>query len=178
VPEPLQAEAGQLLAQLHVDQAQQRVRLETLETELPAGDLRRGQTVFQSAKAMCALCHAVGYLGGRLGPDLSAIGPARSERDLLEAIVFPSASFVRSYEPMIVRLKGGEEVLGILRSENPEMLTLATGPATERRIERASVAEMLPGTTSLMPPGMDQVLTRQELADLLAFLKGPKSVSR
>lgn len=175
LPGELQPEAEQLLAQLNLDNAQQRSRLEALAAELPPGDLRRGQTVFQSTKATCALCHAVGYLGGRLGPDLSAIGPARSERDLLEAIVFPSASFVRSYEPMIVRTTSGEEVLGILRGENSDVLTLATGPATEQRIERTNVAEMRPGTTSLMPPGMDQILTRQELADLLAFLKGPKT---
>jgi len=66
--------------------------------ELPGGDVRRGQLIFNNPKFACISCHSVGYRGGHLGPDLTSVGTIRTERDLLESIVYPSASFVRSYE--------------------------------------------------------------------------------
>jgi hypothetical protein len=45
----------------------------------------------------------------------------------------------------------------------------------ETRIPRRDIADMQPGTVSLMPPGFDEQLSRQELADLLAFLKATRS---
>jgi putative heme-binding domain-containing protein len=173
-PAPLQPQAEQLLTRLNVDTAGQKAHLDQLASELPPGDLRRGQLVFNSAAAACLLCHSVGDQGGKFGPDLTSIGQARSERDLLEAIVFPSASFVRSFEPVVARARSGEETVGILRNENSESVTLSTGPGAEQRIARADLAEIVPGTVSLMPPGLDQVLTRQQLADLLAFLKATR----
>ena len=59
-------------------------KIEELLTLLPSGDIKRGQLVFNSQKAACASCHAIGYLGGTVGPDLTHIGKIRSERDLLE----------------------------------------------------------------------------------------------
>jgi putative heme-binding domain-containing protein len=173
-PAPLQPQAEQLLTRLNVDTAGQKAHLDQLASELPPGDLRRGQLVFNSAAAACLLCHSVGDQGGKFGPDLTSIGQARSERDLLEAIVFPSASFVRSFEPVVARARSGEETVGILRNENSESVTLSTGPGADQRIARADLAEIVPGTVSLMPPGLDQVLTRQQLADLLAFLKATR----
>ncbi len=171
-PAALKAESDALLAKLQADTAAQGARLEAISGELPPGDLRRGQAVFNTAKAACNSCHSLGYLGAKFGPDLTSIGKVRSERDLLEAIVFPSASFVRSYEPTLVRSAKGEMLLGILRGENSESLTLATGPGLEMRLPRTEVAELQPGPVSLMPQGYDQILTRQELSDVIAFLKG------
>jgi putative heme-binding domain-containing protein len=136
--------------------------------------MRRGQSVFNSQKAACASCHAIGYLGGKVGPDLTNIGQVRTERDLLEAILYPSASFVRSYEPMIVGTRGGDEFSGVLRRDAPDEVVLATGPDTEVRVARNEITEMRPGAVSVMPGGLDQQLSRQELADLLAFLRATR----
>jgi putative heme-binding domain-containing protein len=173
-PASLQPQAEALLAKLNLDTAAQKQRLDTIIAELPEGDLHRGREVFNSAKAACVVCHSMGSLGSNFGPDLTAVGQARSARDLLESIVFPSASFVRSFEPVTVQTKAGSEIYGILRSETDDALTIGLAPGTDQRIPRAEVAEMTPGTVSLMPPGIDQVLTRQELADLLSFLKATK----
>ena len=118
--------------------------------------------------------HAIGYLGGKVGPDLTTIGQICTERDLLEAIVYPSASFVRSYEPMVVVTRSGEDYSGVLRRDSPEEVLLVTGPEAEVRIARADITEMRPGAVSVMPGGLDEQLSRQELADLVAFLKGTK----
>ncbi|HYV29886.1 MAG TPA: dehydrogenase, partial [Candidatus Binatia bacterium] len=173
-PATVQQEGEELLSKLNADAARQRAHLEELLGQIHAGDVRRGQAIFNSAKAACSACHAIGYLGGQVGPDLTSIGQVRTERDLLEAIVYPSASFVRSYEPMVVVTKAGEEQSGVLRKDGPDEVVLATGPDTEVRIARAEIAEMRPGTVSVMPQGLDEQLSRQELADLVAFLKNTK----
>ena len=156
------------------DAPSQHARLEQLLAQLPTGDVRRGQALFNSSATACSACHAIGYLGGNLGPDLTRIGQVRTERDLLEAIVFPSASFVRSYEPVVVLTRSGDQFSGVLRKDAPDEVLLGTGPGAETRIARAEIAELRPGSISVMPEGLDQQLSRQELSDLLAFLKATR----
>ena len=173
-PETVQQQGKELLALLQVDTEKQRAHLEELLASLQKGDIRRGQAIFNSQKAACSSCHAMGYLGGHVGPDLTTIGQIRTERDLLESIVYPSASFVRSYEPYIVRTKSDEDYNGVLRKDTPDEVVLATGPTTEVRIARSDIADMRPGTVSVMPAGLEQQLSKQDLADLVAFLKATK----
>jgi putative heme-binding domain-containing protein len=164
-------EAEGLYAALDADAAGQRAKLEKLLGTVGKGDVRRGQAVFNGAKAACSSCHAVGYLGGKVGPDLTRIGAIRTERDLLESIVFPSASFVRGYEPVVVTTMAGRVVNGVLRKDAPDEIVLATGPTEEARIARTDIEDVQPSKVSVMPAGLDQQLTLRELADLVAFLK-------
>jgi putative heme-binding domain-containing protein len=163
-----------LLVRLNVDLEKQKAHLDEMLASLPAGDIRRGQAVFNSPKTACLTCHAIGYVGGQVGPDLTNIGQARTERDLLESVIYPSASFVRSYEPMIVVTKSGDEYSGVVRRDAPDEVLLATGLNTEMRIARPEIGEMRPGAVSIMPAGLDEQLSRQELADLVTFLKATK----
>jgi putative heme-binding domain-containing protein len=167
----VQKQAEALYARLNVDAARQKAQLEQLLTTLSAGDIRRGQLIFHSEKAACYSCHAIGYRGGNVGPDLTKIGSVRTERDLLEAIVLPSASFVRSFEPIAVAMQDGKVYNGLIRGETADELILATGVNQEARIARREIDELRPSTVSVMPAGLDQQLTPQELADLVAFLK-------
>ena len=173
-PPAVQAQAEKLYALLEVGLVEQRAKLEELLASLPEGDLRRGQAVFNGKKAACSSCHAIGYLGGRLGPDLTRIGQVRQPRDLLEAIVFPSASLVRSFEPLVVVTEDGRTFMGLLREDGADEVVLAKGPTEEFRIARDNIEEMRPGTISIMPQGLDQQLTPQDLADLVAFLRACK----
>lgn len=163
-------EARELFKRRREDDDERRQKIDGLLASLPEGDVRRGQKVFNGEKAACSTCHAIGYLGGHVGPDLTRIGQIRSRRDLLEALVYPSSSFVRSYEPTTVITKRGEVHSGILRLESDEEVVLVTGAQTEVRLPVAEVAETSPGETSIMPSGLTEQLTPQELADLLAFL--------
>jgi putative membrane-bound dehydrogenase-like protein len=167
-------EAEALYSRLNVDAVKQKARLEQLMAALSAGDVRRGQLIFHSEKAACYSCHAIGYRGGNVGPDLTRIGAVRAGRDLLEAIVFPSASFVRSFEPIAVATTDGKVINGLIRGETADLLILATGVNQEARISRRDIEEMRPSTVSVMPAGLDQQLTPQELADLVAFLTACK----
>lgn len=173
-PETVRRRAAELLKSLNIDPAGQKARLDQMLPTLQGGDVRRGQAVFNGTKAACSTCHTIGYLGGKLGPDLTKIGQIRNEYDLLEAVVYPSASFVRSYEPMVVVTRSGERFGGVLKKDADDEVVLATGATDEEHIARAEVAEMRPGTVSVMPSGLDEQLSSQELADLLAFLKAAR----
>jgi putative heme-binding domain-containing protein len=173
-PATVQEQGQELLALVNVDAAKQGAHIDDLLKELKDGDVRRGQAIFNSQKAACFSCHTVGYLGGKIGPDLTSIGQVRTERDLLESVIYPSASFVRSYEPYIIMTKTDETFSGVLKKDAADEVVLATGPGAEVRIARADITEMRPGTVSVMPAGLEQQMTKQELADLLAFLKSTK----
>lgn len=163
--------ADELQKQARLDNSERAKELDERLASLPAGDIRRGQLVFNSAKANCASCHSIGYLGGKLGPDLTRIGSIRNQRDLAEAILFPSASFVRSYEPYMVLTTRGESISGLLRKNAADEVVLAKDAKTEVRIPREEIEELLPGRVSIMPDGIVRQLTDQEFADLLAFLR-------
>jgi putative heme-binding domain-containing protein len=173
-PEPVRQKAEELAATLNADAAREGAHVDELLAELKEGDIRRGQAVFNGPKAACSSCHTMGYVGGKVGPDLTSIGQARTERDLLESIVYPSASFVRSYEPYVIQTRSDETFSGVLKKDATDEVILATGPANDVRIARADISDMRPGTMSVMPGGLEQQLTKQELADLLAFLKSTK----
>jgi putative membrane-bound dehydrogenase-like protein len=169
-PAPVKPAVNGLLAKLHQTQAERLKRLQAMESRIATGDIERGRVLFYG-KAICYTCHKVGSEGGDLGPDLTSIQRDRSAHDLLEAIVYPSVSFVREYETYHIKTKT-DEYTGIIRQETPTLLVLGTAPQTSVRIPRKDIVSMTLGNTSLMPQGLDQLLTEQEMADLMTFLLG------
>ena len=164
--------AGQALRkQLNASLEEQTLLLEKTLSTLPQGDLRRGHEVFMSRKAACNTCHKLGYGGGTLGPDLTSIGKARNRRDLLEAILFPSSSIVRGYEPVVVELAEGRVVGGIITGESSGEIILTVDATKQLHIDRTDIAQILPSAVSPMPNGIATILSPQELADLLTFLE-------
>ena len=170
-PASVQQQAEALYAAINVEAAKQKERLDEMVGQVGQGDIRRGQLVFANSKAACVACHAIGYKGGNIGPDLSRIGKIRTERDLLESLLFPSVSFVRSYEPVLIVTHAGKQVSGLIRRETPDEIILATGAKEEARVLRADIEEIRPGAVSVMPAGLETQFTREQLLDLIAFLK-------
>lgn len=170
----LRTRSESLLRALNAELGKQQARLEDLLAQTKGGDIGRGQAVFNNQKTACMVCHSIGYVGGKTGPDLTRIGGIRTERDLLEAVVFPSASFVRSYEPIVVLTTTGQTHNGLIKKDNADELVLVTGPNQEVRIARADIEEIRPSQVSIMPSGLDQQLSVRDLADLIAFLKACK----
>jgi putative membrane-bound dehydrogenase-like protein len=168
-PKEIRDASQPLLDQFSADAAKQAARLDGLLAALPTGDLRRGQAVFQ--RAGCIACHRIGYAGGTLGPDVTKLGKVRTSRDLLEAIVFPSASIVRGYEPYVVTTKANETFTGTLAKDERDEIILNIAPQIRQRIARDAIAQMNPINISLMPQGFGELLNAQDLADLLAFLQ-------
>jgi len=169
-PEAVRTAAQPILAKIGAQQAERIKRLAEMESLLTGGDVGRGRAVFYGQKSQCATCHAVGREGGTLGPDLTAIGSIRSGRDILEAIVFPSASFVPGYEPVRVETKH-EVVTGNIGREDAGAVVVRLNAALEQRIPRADIKSLTPGAISVMPEGLIAALSKDELRDLLAFLQ-------
>jgi putative membrane-bound dehydrogenase-like protein len=173
-PPAVKTSAEKLYAELAEARKGETERLDKALKEMKPGDVRRGQLVFNSSKTNCIACHKVGYVGGTAGPDLTRIGGIRTERDLLESILFPSASFVRSYEPYRVVTKDDRTLNGVLKKDAPDEIVIVVAADKEERIARADIESISPSTVSLMPAGLEQQLSQQDIADLLAFLKACK----
>ncbi len=173
-PEPGLSEANKLLAELEQQAKEQAGRLAELEKSISGGDASRGQEVFYSAKAVCSTCHRVQMRGGQVGPDLSQIGRIRTERDLLESILYPSASLARDFESYTVATKDGESVSGIIQKETSDMLQLAGSTGQPMMIPRNTIASISPSSISIMPQGLEQALSKEELKDLVAYLRSLK----
>ncbi len=174
-PSGVRREARPLLIQVEKEKESRAERLKELEPLLTAGgDVGRGRNVFFGKKGACSSCHTIGIEGGHVGPDLTAVGSVRSGIDILEAIVFPSASFVPGHE--VYRVKTARETFSGVRGESAgDAVVLISGPRDRVRIPRSEIISMEPSTVSLMPDGFDENLTEQELIDMLAFLQAQKS---
>src|SRR5690606_6357137 len=119
-PEPVQASAKPLLATLHQRHADRLARLQELEDKLGDGDVGEGRKLF-FGKSACSTCHAVGPEGGDFGPDLTNIGEIRSRHDILEAIVYPNASFAREYETFRV-VTNNNTYTGVIAEQYPDAI--------------------------------------------------------
>lgn len=173
-PESVRKRGEPLLASLQVDRAAQRERLIALEARLINGDVQRGKQVFQGKRASCIACHKTGDQGGNTGPNLSKIGEARNRRDLLEAVLYPSSTFARGFETIQIVIQDGTIVTGVLGRETASALYLRTADRTEVRVPRNQIEEIGTGTISVMPQGLEKLLTEEELSDLLTYLQSLK----
>lgn len=138
---------------------------------LPPGDALRGLQVFRSAKAACSACHRLGYVGGELGPELSTIGHSRSRAALLEAILFPNARLEQGYRPLQVLTTDGRVYSGLV-GERLDSGSFWLHLDADRKIllRDEEIERQEPGTVSVMPSGIGEILSVQELADLLEIL--------
>ena len=156
--------------------ARQKEQLDALAAFLPHGDAQRGEKLFHSReKAKCVTCHLKGSAGVRLGPDLTRIGAIRSERDLLEAIVLPSASIARYHETVNVMTKDGKVVSGLLVKENTNAMFLASAEGAMQAVSYTDIDRASYSNVSLMPEGYEKILTPNEIADIVVYLKADVS---
>ncbi len=156
------------------NRAEQLARLQQFERHLEGGLPELGKAVFQSKKAACTACHRVAGEGGTVGPDLSKIGEVRTPRDLLEAVLFPSVSFARGYESYAVLTADGHGYIGVVQRETPDAIYLRSADRAEIRIARANIEEMLPSNISIMPAGLEQTMSTDDLKHLVAYLRSLK----
>lgn len=169
-PPDVQPLVAELMTKLKSVRSNRLERLKAMEQRIPDGDIERGRRLF-FGKAACSTCHTVGPEGGHFGPDLTSIQRDRSAHDLLEAIVYPSVTFVREYESYRVKTASGEHI-GLIRQQTPEWIELHTAPESSVRLARDEIVSLEPSDVSMMPQGLDQLLNDREMSDLMAFLLG------
>jgi putative heme-binding domain-containing protein len=169
-PDDLKPDVDKLIAKLNAAHGERFERIQRMESQIEGGVLENGRRLF-FGKAVCSTCHTIGPEGGTLGPDLTSIQRDRSAHDLLEAIVYPSLSYVREYETYHIKTHD-EEYIGIIQQQTAGEVVVGTAPETSVRIPRSKILSMEISDISLMPQGLDKLLTEQEMADLMAFLVG------
>lgn len=138
------------------------------------GDPVKGRDLFAQGAGTCIACHKVGDLGRDIGPNLSHIGAIRTERDLLESILFPSNTLARDYEAHLFETRDGQSHLGVIRSHTAEGLRIIDVAGQEKTLPHTQIIADTPLPTSLMPMGLDQTLPEENLLHLTAYLRSLK----
>ena len=143
------------------------------------GDPARGAALFgDPTRAACANCHTVDGSAGKAGPDLRAAGDAFGRRDLIQAVLEPSATIAPGYGTVAVETRAGDLHQGVLKGATDTEVRLMGGDGRLVTIRRADIRSQQGGTVSLMPEGLQAGLSLEEFTDLieyLASLKQPES---
>jgi putative membrane-bound dehydrogenase-like protein len=129
---------------------------------------RNGHAVFQK---ICTACHVFAGEGKTVGPDLTGIRNQPAEVLLLHIIV-PEYEIMPIYTAYNVETREGQGFTGLLAAETPDAITLRLAQAIDQRIPRSEIASMQTSRLSLMPQELEKAMSRQDLADLISFLKG------
>jgi putative heme-binding domain-containing protein len=133
------------------------------------GDPARGEEIYRAAANQCLKCHAIGGAGGIVGPDMISLGAAAQIDYLLEALIAPAAKVKENFHSKVVLDQDGQVTSGIVVRDSPQDLVLRDAEDKLVTIAKSNIANMKDGR-SLMPDGLVDSLTRQELVDLTAFL--------
>ena len=135
------------------------------------GDAPKGEALFKDAQRLgCARCHALNGKGGDAGPDLSSMGALKDKRYLLDSILEPERDIATGFEPVKVTLRSGKKLYGAMLKHTPVRFDLAMGNGLRDTIAEAEVKERGPAPGTVMPAGLADELTAEELADLVAYL--------
>lgn len=140
------------------------------ETGMSGRDFERGRKMFSAAA--CYACHRFGNAGGMTGPDLTGAGGRYSPHDLLDQIINPSKEINEQFAPIVVTKNNGDVVSGVVVNLSGDNVTLNTDlsdPNQRVNIDRKEVESIEVSKVSPMPPMLLNMLTKEEVLDLLAY---------
>jgi len=170
---PLRQAATDVEKQLHAPPDDIATAVRVKLASLPAGDAVRGLKIFRGSKANCVACHKLGHVGGEWGPELTKIGGTRSREALLESILFPNVRIEQGFRPLKIQTIDGQVFSGLENRESG-IVHLQINAAKRISIPENEIEQEQPSKVSIMPTGMMEQLTNQQLADLLAVLKNAR----
>lgn len=148
--------------QQQIDELRERLNA----TESNAINLENGQMLFEKN---CANCHILFGNGGRIGPDLTG-SDRKNLNYLLENIVDPSASVAEGFRTSVIAMEDGRLFTGVILETTERILTVQTKDEIVK-LDRTLIEKMRTTKNSLMPEGLVDKLTEQEVADLFGFLR-------
>ncbi len=149
------------------------------------GNRDNGRKVYQRA---CAQCHTTqGTAPGSeyqareqsptesYGPDLGTV-LNRSPIWLMTQIIVPNKTIADGYEQWFITTSEGNTVSGVIASETPTSVTVRNMTGQTTTIARSDIENMKASDVSAMPPGLENQISKQEMADLLAYLMEVQTV--
>jgi len=138
---------------------------------LEGGESKEGKRIFaEKAEAACLRCHKVKGEGGDVGPDLAEVGKKMGREYVLQSIVDPNAVIAKGYDNVMVTLKDGSVVAGLLNAESADEFALKNPADGKLQHVKKSAVKERTSIPSAMPPGMGEILTKRELRDLVQYL--------
>lgn len=143
-----------------------------IDSGLVNRDFEKGKAMF--AATLCLSCHQIKGEGGVSGPDLTQLGNRFSYKDMLQAIISPSATISDQYGSTVFYLKQGGSILGRLVRQDKDNYYISQNPfapETVRAVLKKNVVRTRVSEVSPMLPGMINSLNSEELKDLVAYLK-------
>ena len=136
-------------------------------------DLLGGRALF--TKLACVQCHRIGTNGYTFGPDLTEVFKRwKGDRaEVLEQILEPSKVIEDRYRPIQFMLKDGDDVTGLVLKEEAETVTIQTGASDSliQTLKKSDITERRPQSSSVMPLGLLNTLSKDQIFDLLAYLE-------
>ena len=150
-------------------------KMADLEPDLDQVGHGRNFTQGQDAvfAVQCLMCHRMGDEGGSVGPELTAVSSRFSRRDILESIVEPSKVISEQFANTDIVLNNGHTLSGRIISETGDKLVIRPSMLAPemQEISKAEVKSREVSKVSPMPPGLLNMLTKQEILDLLAYFE-------
>tara|TARA_R110002111_G_scaffold227346_1_gene288836 strand:- start:85815 stop:88823 length:3009 start_codon:yes stop_codon:yes gene_type:complete len=134
------------------------------------GDSANGKLVFKKA---CSACHQLENVGVQLGADLKAIKDRGTEAVLLN-ILDPNREVKPQYVTYLLVTTQGRTITGLIKEENANSITIARADGTSDTVLRIDIDELISSRLSFMPEGLEKQISKQEMADLLAYLNAAK----
>jgi putative membrane-bound dehydrogenase-like protein len=136
------------------------------------GNPQAGRRIFfQPSGAACSRCHTIEGRGRAIGPDLTMIGHSQTREHVLESILNPSREIAPLYTLWTIRTKDGTVIDGmLLRRDGQENEVYVDSTGQEIKVKEPTIIDRRMRSESLMPAGLVQTLTDQELRDVVAFL--------
>lgn len=135
------------------------------------GDVERGRELFNDPKrTICARCHTTDGSSGKAGPDLFAVGDKFGRREMIRAVLEPSAEIAIGYDTTIVEDFSGEETQGVIKEVTGDGMVLMSGDGRSIRIATKDIKSQRTSSLSMMPQGLEAGLSLEEFANLIAYL--------
>ena len=129
------------------------------------------------AKARCLDCHKFGEQGAGLGPELTTVNSRFRPAEILESIVQPSKVVSDQYRSVTVATQDGKLYSGMPIVTDPMNLVLLLSDGTKATLPKSEIEEQKASATSVMPEGLLNPLSYQEIADLLALFNSMPRVT-
>ena len=143
-----------------------------------SGDAIRGRLVYARETVACNRCHQVNGEGIDFGPALSEIGSKLTKEALYESILAPSSGILMGYESWSVETKAGDEYYGLLVSETKNEMAIKTVGGIVNRIQKSDIDFKRKSSLSTMPSGLQQLMSVQDMVDLVEYLASLKKRPR
>jgi len=137
-------------------------------TEGRRGNLAAGETAY--TKAQCAKCHRMGQAGKAVGPDLTSIAKRFTRKEALESIMFPSHVISDQYATKRVLTTDGKVLSGILSTNTDGSISVRDSNLRESIVAEQDIDQVHPSKVSLMPSGLFDNLSAEEIRDMMAFM--------